>query len=108
MSVLIRGMKMQKDCYECELPSWNELEDYYECPFFIGRCPANSRRDDCPLVELPEKHGRLIDADALLNIYSNRFELVSERYGLESSELGILCGAMKLLDSQPVVIEAEE
>ena len=25
----------------------------------------NERREDCPLVEVPEPHGRLIDADAM-------------------------------------------
>ena len=33
--------------------------------------------------------------------YADRLLKVSERYGIDSSEAGILSGAMKLLDSQP-------
>ena len=29
----------------------------------------NGRPDDCPLIEVSEPHGRLIDADALINDY---------------------------------------
>lgn len=71
MSVLIKGMEMPKNCSECQLNYdmmscgvtgtrwWSDtmtLMDF-DC--------QESRLYDCPLVELPEKHGRLIDADAL-------------------------------------------
>ena len=60
MSILIRGMTMPKKCLWCPLQ-------------YIGFCQVTKtdvnsdlgrRADDCPLVELPEKHGRLVDADA--------------------------------------------
>ena len=44
---------------------------------------------------------RLIDGDILMDEYVDRLVKVSERYGIDSSEAGILSGAMKLLDSQP-------
>ena len=71
MGVLIKGMKMPKNCDNC----W-ALDDYGDYP----RCliteeqrgynfPIREKRmDNCPLVEIPP-HGRLIDADALN--YSN-------------------------------------
>ena len=46
---------------------------------------------------------RLIDADALAEIYADRMCKVSERYGLDSSEAGILSGAYKLLESMPTI-----
>ena len=64
MSILIRGMDMPKNCKECDL-------------YIEGACYAKgyrdyrsimdmSKPDDCPLIEIPTPHGRLIDADALI------------------------------------------
>ena len=63
MSVIVKGMEMPKNCYEC----WLYIE---------GACYAKGYRDyraimdtakpdDCPLVEIPTPHGRLIDKDKL-------------------------------------------
>lgn len=46
---------------------------------------------------------RLIDADALLELYADRLEKLEERYGVYSSECGVLAGAMKLLEIQPTI-----
>ena len=46
---------------------------------------------------------RLIDADALLELYADRLEKLEERYGVHSSECGVLAGAMKLLEIQPTI-----
>lgn len=48
---------------------------------------------------------RLTDADVLMDLYANRLELLAERYGLDSSECGVLAGAMKLLEAQPTIEE---
>ena len=48
---------------------------------------------------------RLIDADALMDLYANRLELLGERYWPDSSECGVLSGAMKLLEAQPTIEE---
>ena len=62
MSVLIRGMKMPQNCSECKLLCnenfiiWCCLTDREDV--FLDATP-----DWCPLVELPEKHGRLIFDD---------------------------------------------
>ena len=54
MSVLIKGMETQKNCGWCPLRGSCVHRIYMEC-----------RPEDCPLIEVPEPHGRLIDADAL-------------------------------------------
>ena len=113
MGVYIKGMKMPKDCRECPMQvyyssgkTWCKStdmilsEDYKPIPF-------DGRPEWCPLVEVPEPHGRLIDADALMNIFADRLVIVSERYGIYSAVAGAVSGAMKLLDVQPIVIEAE-
>ena len=77
MSVLIRGMQIQDNCKECRMRT-----DYDFCSAmpkeFCGytndiRCP-----DWCPLVEIPEKHGRLIDADELIDYCNNMIRIISE------------------------------
>ena len=78
MSVIVKGMKMPEDCRECP------FEDYHSD---IGQtvCMASlrvlatgfktisfdGRHCSCPLVALPDKHGRLVDADALIEKYWN-------------------------------------
>lgn len=51
MSILIKGIKRPKNCDECPL-----ADSYLAC---------DARSINCPLVEVPTPHGRLIDADAL-------------------------------------------
>ena len=55
MSILIRGMEMPRDCYECKV--------WFEC--FDEKPPFNMIKSVCPLVEVKKPHGRLIDADKL-------------------------------------------
>lgn len=59
MSVIVKGMKMPKNCTHCDYIGLNVA---IGCPVMTG---INGRATDCPLVELPEYHGRLIDVDNL-------------------------------------------
>ena len=70
MSILIKGMKMPKDCPYCPLAHWNFKNEFTGCEivkkyFSTEEMYADGRPDFCPLVEIPP-HGRLIDADALV------------------------------------------
>lgn len=67
MSILIKGIDMPKTCEECEV--WS-LCHYPKVPKGIGR-----REPDCPLVEIPIPHGRLIDRD---DIYIGRWDIDSD------------------------------
>lgn len=113
MSVIVKGVEIPKNCAECPLNY-----DMMSCMITGTRWWSDtmvlmdfdcqeSRLYDCPLVELPEHHGELIDVDALIEIYSDRMEKVAERYGDFSSEAGILSGAMKLVYAQPIIVEEE-
>lgn len=61
MSVLFKGMKMPKSCWECRC---RDCEDF--CVLLNVDCTETygKRLDNCPLIELPD-HGDLIDRDAL-------------------------------------------
>lgn len=52
MSILIKGMEMPKDCWQCP---------FEKCVLRV----LVDRHPDCPLVEVPASHGRLIDAEKL-------------------------------------------
>lgn len=69
MSVLVKDMEMPGSCYQCNM-CVNVLygEDIVViCTALEKEIIAlmAERQDDCPLVEVPTPHGRLIDADAL-------------------------------------------
>lgn len=99
-------------CNNCEF-HWEEdvsFEIMHQCQIkagYIDDADIHSFPYDCPLVEIPPKHGRLIDADALMDIFADRLVKVSVRYGIDSAVAGAVCGAMKLLDVQPAVIDTE-
>lgn len=90
MSILIRGMEMPKNCQECGL-------------YIEGACYAKgyrdyrsimdtSKPDDCPLIEIPAPHGRLIDADKLI-----------DTLGVSDDDIYV----QDILQDAPTVIEAE-
>lgn len=62
--IYIPGMEMPKNCEECSIKSW-DTEDYV-CPFSGISTLCISRQDSCPLIAVQD-HGRLIDADALID-----------------------------------------
>lgn len=102
MSILIKGMEMPKDCRECPLCNYHIETGETWCVAIDGLLATDygpilfdGRDSDCPLVEIPA-HGRLVDADALMQTYC-RHEF--------SSDMG---DAMEILENYPTVIEAEE
>lgn len=61
MSVVIKGFDMPISCERCPL-----CYDYLHCSInnYLQMFLYN-RHPNCPLIEIPTPHGRLIDADAL-------------------------------------------
>lgn len=69
MGVYIEGMKMPKTCRECSY-CWAGLKSCdakYGLP--VGDRWDIERASFCPLTEVPEPHGRLIDADKAVKDY---------------------------------------
>lgn len=58
MGIYIKDFEMPKSCLECDC----ELAYMVQCKYWTG-----IESEGCPLVEVAETHGRLIDADALVN-----------------------------------------
>lgn len=66
MSVIVKGVKMPENCCQCmnsglriaiKCTEWTEIS--------AGR-RETERSWSCPLGVLPDKHGRLVDADEIL------------------------------------------
>lgn len=69
MSVLIKGMEMPAACGLCP------FEDCGNCMVterYSGGSATHGRASFCPLAELPEKHGRLVDADAYISMMEEK------------------------------------
>jgi hypothetical protein len=89
MSILIKGMEKPKNCFDCEIFGLCSLKDRLE--------HIKDRNPDCPLIEIPTPHGRLIEehyhgelkakhAEGVFIMYrpadedTNRFILEEEKY----------------------------
>ena len=103
MSVIVKGMEMPENCQECDL----YIEDacYAKGYRDYRSIMDKSKPDDCPLVELPEKHGRLVDADKLADLLLKEKEKVAGEGNL------LLCFAVGFawgfITKAPPVVEAE-
>ena len=96
MSIIVKGMEMPKNCRECP---FGEFEDavWYACSTLClsFKNPGGEyKADSCPLVELPEKHGRLIDGDYLYSRFKSN--------GCHDENV------YRFIKEEPTVIEAEE
>lgn len=99
MSVLVKGMEMPKNCMECAIRSWSP-DECDVCPFsgIIALCMGVQH--DCPLVEVPTPHGRLVE-------FIDVVVMDDEDTGMQEINLGKALSAYLKMRSAPTVIEAE-
>ena len=97
MSVLIRKMEMPKGCWACPFA----VGKHYECLFTKKsyNWGLTTRPSDCPLIEVPTPHGRLIDADALKREFPHDSDW---DYPVSSNSY-----VNDIIDKQQTIIEAE-
>lgn len=113
MSVLIKGMEMPKNCSECRLlegDSWDGLchgarkwlddDDFFSWYQYPEGDIDASKPVNCPLIEVPTPHGRLVDADKL-EVHDG---WLSEAEGYSTHITFVYSNA---IDLAPTVIEAE-
>ena len=94
MSVLIKGMKMPENCFNCRFSRW-DVEGGF-CDLLNEDADMRFKRhDDCPLIPVPA-HGRLVDADDVIA------EARSGNYWWETEE-----EIPGLLNEVPTIIPAE-
>lgn len=105
MSVLIRGMKMPESCFTCVAGYGGFCS--VAPPESDGVCPPRCERPDwCPLVELPLKHGRLVDADSLISQVEDLIKLNENT--VDQYEINMLQDSIELIKKQPVLVDKED
>lgn len=103
MSVIIRGMKMPKNCLMCQFHGLGGYKNELIVCSLTGRSEGQlSNVPDCPLVEVPTPHGRLKDSDDLLAIFNADARSTSLAAGV------VLEGVCKTIATAPTILEAEE
>lgn len=104
MSVLIQKIDMPSMCCVCPCHDYDMETNRYYCQVLKDEpriIDENTRRDDCPLTEVPTPHGRLIDADALKN------QVAQWRDSCRFQDAQVLCTVIDMIHKAPTVIEAE-
>ena len=97
MGIYLPNMEMPKNCSGCPL-NYDQMACkvtgtrwWSDTMVLMGFDSDKERLYDCPLVEIPTPHGRLIDADAI------------QDYNVETFGQRLL-----IIDTAPTVIEAED
>lgn len=106
MSLLIKGVEFPVECQSC--PCCADVGSIVASDYF---CTADDTAPDidniweklpnCPLVNVPTPHGRLIDADEVIKRIAKAF--LDKPWG--GMDFG--CKIEEIIDSIPTVIEAE-
>lgn len=105
MSILIKGVKRPKGCITCFCMSFSRDDCTMWCQWLDGplgewsKCGEKWRHPDCPLIEVPAPHGRLIDADETKEAL-RRAEALTRAFGYHN--------VIQTVSEVPTIIEAEE
>ena len=121
MSVIVKGMEMPTVCIEggwygnCPMDRLWCAQRFAPEGYTMGQINAD-RQDKlpewCPLRPMPEKHGRLIDADVLHKLYESRWHDLQvlnwdENPHAEDIQTGVNWCINSLHDDAPTIVEAE-
>ena len=110
MGVYIKGMKMPKICFECDL--YNDESNFCKAqkeylPFALFG--QDCKDANCPLVEVPEPHGDLIDRDAVLKEMINGIKAGNYEEGYEHyPNINNMDDCVECVRYADAVIEAED
>lgn len=97
MSILIKGMEMPISCEKCPL-----CYDYLNCSIDDSlHMFLYNRHPNCPLIEIPTPHGRLIEEEKILSPIMCRPK--SLRLD-DNAQYNIIT----LIADAPTILEAEE
>lgn len=111
MGVYIKGMGMPENCIKCPMQFGGmcyvmpaEVDESRVAPT-VEEALKQGKPDWCPLVEIKEPHGDLIDRDAL-NI--GEYEREDDETGTIEISLGGLLDLYHKMKDAPAVIERSE
>lgn len=117
MSILIKGMEMPTTCGNCPVHKLWAEDDEAQCMIKRELWTKYSKRNpDCPLIEIPDGHGRLIDADALMKEFEKAENTMAEHgqeysFSFMSSSQEISTEwyvVEEMVDNSPTIIPADK
>lgn len=118
--ILIRGMEMPKTCSDCPGFVWDvnavssspilaaQNNGTMVCVFTREEIWNTKRGDLCPLVPLPEGHGRLGDLDALSKEFEHLAFLDWNQKAAPYSWAYAYSEAQAAVDDSPTIVPAEK
>ena len=101
MSIILKGIDMPKDCTECPLEGAEVDDDgfdYWYCKITESMATTIERPSNCPLIQIPKGHGRLIDASELIKSYMKGTK----------TDIDDFYDTIDIIDNAPTILEAEE
>lgn len=110
MGIYIKGLKDPANCCKCRFSRWSNYGQLYMCdvcekPVAEFQSEYESTKPDwCPLVEVHEPHGRLIDADAFKKTLD--YYICEANWGDEVNK-ALRWVKDEFINSEDTVIEAE-
>ena len=121
MSIIVKGMRIPKNCWKCMETKLNIAISVLGgmCPFCekirTDHDMQTGRHPECPLGELPDKHGDLIDRDAFRADYGMNADCADCekecRGKTRACEYDRIYSKMDFcgwLDDAPTIVEAED
>ena len=110
MSVLVKGMKMPDKCLNCPFMISRDNDDCILQSTEANELAVNweDLKSGCPLVEVPEKHGRVIDADALFGWYKGSRTKYPVTSDYSAYNTMMMYEIFDEIDVAPTVIKAED
>jgi len=117
------NLEMPPDCPMCPFAHYDMFNTFRGCDITRGKrwavkndkdyAESSTRPDWCPLIEVPEPHGRLIDADALHKLFEDQWHYLqvldwNENPTAEAMQSGINWCINTMHDDAPTVIPASE
>ena len=107
MGVYIKGMKVPESCLKCPMQfgGWcyvspSEIDERVAPT--VDEAAEQGKPEWCPLVEVPEPHGRLIEAPDV-----SEYEVFDEDTGTREISLLGLMECHRMVENATAVIEAE-
>lgn len=108
MSIVVRGIKMPSSCEDCKWCGEHFFTGDYMCKIkydFLDENKISKERPDwCPLIELPEHHGDLIDRKDVLDAC----EFIGERPTVDNPYSENYACRSEIIENIPAVIEQED
>ena len=116
-------LEMPKDCPMCPFAYYDMFNTFMGCDITRGKrlavkndkdyAESSTRPDWCPLIEVPEPHGRLGDLDALHKLFEDQWHYLqvldwNENPTAEAMQSGINWCINTMHDDAPTVIPASE